>query len=192
VPNLDPHIPIIALCPYATELDRQKCLAAGMDDFVTKPVRIEDLQAALERGSAKPNGLFVARYVDNPDVPVTLDRAQFDHLCGLQDDEDPEFICDLIDLFLVETPRRIEELRVAFRSGDLRTIEHVSHTIKGAAANLGARALHDHCQRIEFQVREGRLAKGDKLLSGLTEEFSRLAKVLEKQKQRVSVENPRR
>jgi CheY-like chemotaxis protein/HPt (histidine-containing phosphotransfer) domain-containing protein len=195
VPNLDPTVPIIALTAYATESDRQKCFAAGMDDFVAKPIRFEDLQAALDRRVVKSGAAqFIRSNSATPfenGAPV-LDRAQFDHLCDLQDDDDPEFIRDLVDLFLAETPRRLLEIARACKAGDARTMMQLAHTVKGASANFGARALQAKCQQIELFARAGKLAEADELISGLDDEFKRLADVLNKQKQRVSVENPRR
>lgn len=195
VPNLDPAVPIIALTAYATESVRQKCFAAGMDDFVAKPIRLEDLQAALERRRvATPEASVLTSDSATPfdQHAIILDRAQFDHLCELQDDDDPEFIKDLIDLFLAETPRRISEMRAARAGKDLRMLAQVAHTVRGAAANFGARSFQTLCHQVEAHARAGKLAEVDVILSGLEKELSRLAEVLEKQKQRVAVENSRR
>ena len=196
VPNLDPTVPVIALTAYATESDRHKCYSAGMDDFVSKPIRFEDLQAALVRRSMSLEALGQARNSDSKSPfdqgAVVLDRAQFDHLLDLQGDDDPDFIRDLVDLFLVETPRRIREMRAARKANDLRAIAQAAHTVKGAAANFGARAVQTRCQQIEALARAGKLAEMDAVLSGLEAEQARLAEALEKQKQRVAVENSRR
>lgn len=195
VPNVDPAVPIIALTAYATESVRQKCFAAGMDDFVAKPIRLEDLQAAVDRRMVRtPEASVLTSDVSVPfeHGSVVLDRAQFDHLCELQDDDDPDFIRDLIDLFLVETPRRIGEMYAARLAQDVRTLAQIAHTVKGAAANFGARAVQTRCHQIEALARAGKLAEVDDLLSGLEKEHARLAEVLEKQKQRVAVENSRR
>jgi CheY-like chemotaxis protein/HPt (histidine-containing phosphotransfer) domain-containing protein len=194
VPNLDPAVPIIALTAYATEMDRQKCFAAGMDDFVAKPIRYEDLQASLDRRlSREKESVPVAGSNGSADTAqVVLDRSQFDHLCDLQDAEDPDFIRDLVDLFLVETPRRIGDMRAALKKGDVRTLAHIAHTVKGAAANFGARAVQTRCHQIEALARAGKLADIEPVLSGLESENVRLAQALEKQKQRVAVENSRR
>ncbi len=196
VPNLDPNVPIIALTAYATGSDRQKCFAAGMDDFVAKPIRFEDLQAAIERRLV--NDAFAQpRLSSDSGSPfdltnIVLDRAQFDHLCELQGDDDPDFIFDLIDLFEIEMPRRIGEMRVATTAGDCRTLAQVAHTVKGAAANFGARVMQRTCQQIETLARAGKLAEVESVLSNLEGEHASLVKVLELQKQRVAVENSRR
>jgi len=194
VPNLDPAMPVIAFTAFATESDRQKCFAAGMDDLVTKPVRFEDIQAVLERRLAK-NGA-VAALPPGTQTPfeepeVALDHTRLGHLYGLQGGDD-EFIRSLIDLFLAETPRRLAEMCAAQKRGDWHVVMNIAHTVQGAAANLGARALEKRCERIGALVQAGRLADLDLLLSGLDEELVRLAAALEKQKQRVSLENPHR
>ncbi|PTY08488.1 hypothetical protein DB347_02585 [Opitutaceae bacterium EW11] len=193
VPNLNPAVPIIALTAFATDSDRQKCFAAGMDDFVAKPIRFEDIQAALRRhqqkGVTPTTSDSASPFEDSPSV---LDRAQFDHLCDLQDEEDPDFICDLIDLFVAETPRRIAEMRAACFAQDSRAVAQVAHTVSGAAANFGGRALQICCQQIDALARAGKLAEVEGLLSRLDQENARLALALEKQKQRVSFENTRR
>ncbi|HEU5077748.1 MAG TPA: response regulator [Opitutaceae bacterium] len=196
VPNLDPLVPVIALTAYATQADRQKCFGAGMDDFVAKPIRFEELASALERRLVKDAQSGVT-LTSNSATPfdtgeVVLDRAQFDHLCDLQDDDDPAFIRDLIDLFLAETPRRIKEMHTALSSADIRALAQVAHTVKGAAANFGARAMQTRCVQIEALARAGKLVEVEAVLSGLEQEHARLVQALEKQKQRVTVENSRR
>jgi PAS domain S-box-containing protein len=195
VPNLDPTVPVIALTAYATESDRRKCIAAGMDDLVAKPIRFEDLQAAIERRVVKNQvGVTLASNSAQPfeDDAIVLDRAQFDHLCGLQDEADPHFIGDLIDLFVSETPRRLRDLRAARTAEDTRAFAQLAHTIKGAASNFGGRAMQARCEQLEALARAGRLAEAEEVVSGLDSDFARLVAALEKQKQRVTVENPRR
>jgi PAS domain S-box-containing protein len=194
VPNLDPGVPIIAFTAYATESDRQKCFAAGMDDIVAKPIRFEDFQAALERRlvkKAEHQIMTSDSHVPFESHVVVLDRTRLDHLYGLQRGDD-EFIRSLIDLFLAETPQRLDELRSTRARGDLRTLANIAHTLQGAAANLGARALEQRCERIAALALAGRLAELDLLISGLDEELARLAAALDKQKQRDPIENPHR
>jgi len=192
VPNLDSTLPVFAFTAFATESDRQKCFAAGMDDIVVKPVRFEDFQSLLEHCAAKYRVSQVATADSLAPFEasvVALDRARLDHLSGIHGG-DGEFIRALIDLFLAETPRRLGEMRSARKSGDLRTVANIANTVQGAAANLGAKALELHCQRIAANAHEGRLADLDLLLSGLDKELARLAAALEKQKKRVTLENP--
>jgi CheY-like chemotaxis protein/HPt (histidine-containing phosphotransfer) domain-containing protein len=192
VPNLDPALPVIAFTAFATESDRQKCFAAGMDDLVAKPVRFEDVQAVLERRGVKSGGTVVpslGTLVPFDESEIALDHSRLDHLCGRQGGDD-EFVRNLIDLFLAETPQRLRGMYAAQERCDWHLVANIAHTVQGAAANLGARALEKRCERIGAFVHAGRLADLVPLMSGLDEELVRLAAALEKQKQRVSLENP--
>jgi len=120
-----------------------------------------------------------------------LDRSRLDHLYG-QHAGDEEFICTLIDLFLAETPRRLDEIRAARARGDFRILANLAHTVQGAAANLGARSLEQHCLRLEAMALAGKEAEIDILIAGLDEELARLASALDKQRQKTSLENPHR
>jgi CheY-like chemotaxis protein/HPt (histidine-containing phosphotransfer) domain-containing protein len=194
VPNLDPNLPVIAFTSYATEGDRQKCIAAGMDDMVVKPIRFEDFQAVLERRVVKAGERHIM--ASDSQIPfqvrvAVLDRSRLEHLYG-REEGDEEFIRTLIDLFLAETPRRLDDIRAARARGDLRSVANITQTIQGAAANLGARSLEQHCQRIDALAQSGRLVELDPLIAGLDEELARLASALDKQKQKASIENTHR
>jgi PAS domain S-box-containing protein len=187
VPNLDRRVPIIALTAYAMESDRQKCLAAGMDEFVSKPIRYEELKAAIERVLARPvrPAPLPAGAAAPPVKPVVLDLAQFEHLKGLQDDENPKFLANLIDLFLAETPKRFRDLAARLAAGDVRAARQLAHTVKGACANFGGRALQALCLEIEECVREGNLKGASALIGKLEPELACLAKELSLQKERL-------
>jgi PAS domain S-box-containing protein len=185
VPNLDRRVPIIALTAYAMESDRQKCLAAGMDEFVSKPIRYEEMKAAIERVLASS-----ARTAPSPagappsTKPVVLDLAQFDHLKDLQDDEHPKFLANLIDLFLKETPKRFRDLAASLAAGDARTARQLAHTVKGACDNFGGRALQAVCHEIEESIGGGNLKGASALVGKLEPELASLAKELNLQKER--------
>jgi len=187
VPNLDRHVPIIALTAYAMESDRQKCLAVGMDEFVSKPIRYEELKAAIERVLAGP-----VRAAPLPAggpasaQPVVLDLAQFEHLTGLQDDEHPGFLPNLIDLFLKETPKRFRNLAASLAAGDARAARQLAHTVRGACDNFGGRALQALCLEIEDCVGGGNMEGASALMGKLEPELACLAKELNLQKERFS------
>ncbi|MFT3782956.1 MAG: response regulator [Nibricoccus sp.] len=194
VPNLDQSMPIIAMTAYATEEDRQRCAAAGMDDFISKPFRFEDFQAALERRVVKRGERLLIS--SDSRVPFTgehvvLDRDRLEHL-GKAHGGDEEFVCALIDLFLAETPRRVDELRAAGARSDFATVEKLASTIQGAAANLGARALDGQCARLESAARAEKAGDLEFLIGGLDEELARLASALDKQRRKAPLENPHR
>ncbi|WP_052360818.1 response regulator [Geminisphaera colitermitum] len=146
VPGLDPRIPIVALTAYAMETDRQKCLDAGMDDCLIKPVRLEELQAMLDRHARPP--------VPDDVLQPAIDPEQFAQLRTLQDADNPEFVNDIIRLFLSEAPRLATSLHAARDESDLGAIAANAHSLKGSAANLGARALQAASDRLELAARD--------------------------------------
>jgi PAS domain S-box-containing protein len=187
VPNLDRQVPIIALTAYAMESDRQKCLAAGMDEFVSKPIRYEELKAAIERVLARPVGAAPSPAGASPSAkPVVLDLAQFEHLKSLQDADHPNFLANLIDLFLKETPKRFRDLAASLAAGDARAARQLAHTVKGACDNFGGRALQALCKEIEECVGRGDLKGASVLIGKLEPELACLAKELNLQKERFS------
>jgi PAS domain S-box-containing protein len=186
VPNLDRRVPIIALTAYAMESDRQKCLAAGMNEFVSKPIRYEELKAAIERVLARPAHPGPAQ-TGAPDHAgsVVLDLVQFEHLEGLQDAENPKFLANLIDLFLKETPKRFRDLAASLAAGDARAARQLAHTVKGACDNFGGRALQALCLEIEECARAGNLQGALALVEKLEPGLACLAKELNLQKERL-------
>ncbi|HXA81115.1 MAG TPA: response regulator, partial [Opitutaceae bacterium] len=185
VPNLDRRIPIIALTAYAMESDRQKCLAAGMDEFVSKPIRYEEMKAAIERVLASSARAAPSPAGAPPSAkPAVLDLVQFDHLKDLQDDEHPKFLASLIDLFLQETPKRFSDLAASLAAGDARAARQLAHTVKGACDNFGGRALQAVCHEIEACIGGGNLKGASALVGKLEPELASLAKELNLQKER--------
>jgi HPt (histidine-containing phosphotransfer) domain-containing protein len=123
-------------------------------------------------------------------VPV-LDRGRLDHLYG-GDEADQEFVRALIDLFLAETPKRLEDLRAAHDRGDFKAVSNILQTVQGAAANLGARSLEKQCQRLDDLVQSGRTGSWKPMLESLDEELARLALALDKHRQKAPFENTHR
>jgi two-component system, sensor histidine kinase and response regulator len=179
VRGADPKLPVIALTAHAMEFDRQRCLAAGMDDVLIKPLRFEELQAAIERQQAR-----LRSHTGAAGGPVVLDELQLSHLDSLQDDEDPDFLHDLIEVFLEETPRRITEILEAHEACDCAKIAPLAHTVKGACANFGARELQLLCAEIEARARQEDLQGMRESVRRLESAFARLEEALKLQQRR--------
>jgi PAS domain S-box-containing protein len=176
------HTPIIAMTAAAMEGDRETCLAAGMDDFITKPVRLEALAAVLRRWTApseaaEPQSGQAA--AGPPDAgPDPLDQGQIAVLRSL-DDGDGDVLAEIIEQFLSQTAEGREELLRVLGAGDAPALERAAHTLRGASANVGAKALAALCAEIEQHGRHGRLDGGAGLLDRFDTEFARVREALQ-------------
>ena len=164
-PGVDPRLPIIALTAFAMEEDRRRCLDAGMDDFISKPIRLEELQAAIDR-----------RRVASPDTAeAVLDAGRAARLLGMEDERSPGFLVELVQLFATETPRRFVELRQALTAGDVPALAALARAIRGAAHEFGAARLAARAAELETLLSgpSPRLDVVTALLPALDAEFER-------------------
>jgi two-component system, sensor histidine kinase and response regulator len=173
VPGSDPQVPIIALTAYALEHDRAKCLAVGMSDFLVKPLQVDQLRARLDRWLPRAGVKLVETR-----GPTVLERGHLEHLDGLQDEEDPDFMAELIGLFLEETPVRLQEIETSWSRRDLAAVRSIAHTLKGACASLGARELQDLAARLEDRARREVKSEVPDLVQSLPMAFARLQEAL--------------
>jgi signal transduction histidine kinase/DNA-binding response OmpR family regulator len=152
---------IVALTADAMQDDRERCLAAGMDDYVTKPIRPAALAQALERAAQPP-------------AATTLEPGAMDRLMETTGG-DPEFVAILLDTFAEEAPGILEELRAGLRSGDPDAVRRAAHTLKSNAATFGATGLAALCADLETRARAGDLADGEPMLRGVEAGYTAVA-----------------
>jgi two-component system, sensor histidine kinase and response regulator len=158
------QLPIVALTADAMEGTRERCLAAGMDDYLTKPLRLEQLQAALTRwarpgrvpASSSPVVAGAPAAADRPvpAVPAETLEALLDAeaLAALRDaapEDEPDFHLQLIAEFLNEGRDRLAALHAAHGLGDTQVLLRQAHSLKGAALSVGANALAAHARELE-------------------------------------------
>jgi CheY-like chemotaxis protein/HPt (histidine-containing phosphotransfer) domain-containing protein len=180
------HTPIIAMTASAMQGDRERCLAAGMDDYVSKPVSPESMDAALRRvlaaaeASAKPAPAAPAETVEESPV----DDSVLATLWGI--DSDGTLLAEVIDTFLRIAPLRLSSLGKAVAKGDGVALERTAHSFLGSCANLGARGMAAICARLEEAGRNAKLDGTAALVAQLEKDLAEVKTLLLQEKRRVS------
>ena len=179
-----PHI--VAMTANAMEGDRELCLAAGMDDYVSKPIQVDQLVAALRRAGsaadARADGGRDSRRsaVALPAPAVdTLDPAALDGLQALVGG-DPAMLAEVIESFLDVAPKLVADLRQGAAEGDPRKLRMAAHSIKASARDFGAGRLAALCQELEDLGRTGRPDEAQALLGRVETELSPVLAALER------------
>ncbi len=172
--DLDRQPRIVAMTANAMEGDREVCLAAGMDDYISKPVRVGELVGALDRCGPKiPADGETASPVDQR---VTgLDPAAWENLCEMTDNDVP-FLLELLDAFLRDAPQMLTEMGQAVEQGDTARLRLKAHSLKSNSADFGAMALSELCRELEEMARTERdLARATELLAQAQRAYERAA-----------------
>ncbi|MBX0327395.1 response regulator [Oscillochloris sp. ZM17-4] len=147
---------IIAMTANAMQSDRELCMAAGMDDYISKPVRVADLVAALERCAAREE-----EPAPEPAAGGVIDITVLEQIQESLGEGSPEIVIEIIDLFIDDLPRQLAALRQGVAEGAAPTVQRLAHTIKASAATIGALALAADCEALEDLTRRGDLREAE-------------------------------
>jgi len=173
-----PRTPIIAMTANAMQGDREKAIEAGMDDYVTKPVGREKLEAVLGRWISRPEAEPPVQNDEGPGPPaVNLTLLQSRR--GPQKEEEPDKLARIVMLFSDDVPLRIESLRRAVEEGDAQEVEETAHLLKGGCGYVGAVRMVEICTRLQEQAISGELSQAPGLIDALEAEFEHVRSALE-------------
>jgi len=200
---------IIALTAHAMQGDREACEAAGMDDYLSKPVQVKEIQEALVRcgpwthqrpaptpadkvtgwqGDKVPGTEGVS---ESPGHPVTLSPCQSGEpvlepgaladLRQMRDGGVPDVFRDLLQLFRADVPPLLAAMRAAVAAGNAEQLKQAAHSLKGAAANLGARRMSGLTAELEAIGRGGTVEGAEALSDRLDSQFRQVCDALERE-----------
>jgi signal transduction histidine kinase/CheY-like chemotaxis protein/HPt (histidine-containing phosphotransfer) domain-containing protein len=181
--RLYPQQPIVvAVSADVSAEHKSRCLHAGIDDFLTKPVRLEMLRRGLHRWSLLLGKSPADASIADASSAASLEQDLFAHLQDRAGVDGREFVRNYIDLFLDDTATRLEVLRAAVERQDHETLRRESHALKGACLEFGVTRMSDRCDALRDASRAGHPDEQFAALLGLRQEFDRVRPVFEAEK----------
>ncbi len=169
------HIPIIAMTAHAMRGDRERFLDAGMDDYISKPIRTDDVLEAIQRQLQPPVKTSSAAEQDDAEIgPPVLDREGAMQRIDCDEDTFDEFL----EMLVAQVATQVTDMQTAIQTGRAYEVERIAHSMKGGSASLGADRLRDAAYVLEQLGADGDLSTVDNAFARLQQEVEALQAVV--------------
>jgi CheY-like chemotaxis protein len=182
-PEAQPYI--IAVTAHALEGDREHYLAAGMDDYISKPIKTEKLVGALHQAIRRDRNLApttppltAVSAVTKSDLPVAPPAIDYEELEMLLGEPPEDFLAEMGPEFIIDTKMLLQTLHKAVQSGNTDQIRRTAHTLKGTSASLGMPVLSARSKELELIAKSGALAQAPGKLSEIEHAFADIQSLL--------------
>ena len=179
-------VPIIAMTANAINGDKERCLQAGMSDYVSKPIRLAELTKVLEKWLPARDKAHDFQRLPEPFAGPALDRKTLDGLAQLNRDQGDSMIEEIGSIFIDTVPTRLEKLRQDFNGHAFDKVRKEAHMLKSSSGNLGALCFSRFCQELEDLTDKAFQEDAPILLDSINREFHRVEEELRQEMTRAA------
>ncbi len=178
-PGYGGRIIIVAMTAHAMQSDRDKCIAAGMDDYLSKPIRPGDIRGMIEKWALPENPTGEIKIASTPKIetPAAEPPVEMDRLNDLTDNN-ADSLRELVEMYFKQTNGQFEQIKIALAAGKGDEVRRVAHSCAGASATLGMMRLGQLMRDMEKEGMAGALTNATKICDDAVREYAAVKKFL--------------